>query len=61
MCSNIPSPETLLSPLLLKPAIGHDASVAPQVTVVTVCFNPIADGRKEALAKTSTPYNSKEA
>ncbi len=51
MCSNIPSPETLLSPLLLKPAIGHDATVAPQVTVVTVCFNPIADGRKEALAK----------
>ena len=51
MCSNIPSPETLQSPLLLKPATGHAAPAAPQVTVVTVCFNPIAGGRKESLAK----------
>ena len=51
MCSNIPSPETLQSPLLLKPATGHAAPAAPQVTVVTVCFNPIEGGRKESLAK----------
>lgn len=49
MFSELPSLEAFQDEVLLKP--GKDSQVSPDVTVVTVCFNPLKDGRQELLAK----------
>jgi len=47
--SNIPSPQEFLGDVLFKPASGAVTGTAPLVTVVTVCFNPIKEGRQRLL------------
>lgn len=52
MFSELPSPEAFQDEVLLKP--GKKSQVSPdvtEVTVVTVCFNPLKDGRKELFMK----------
>ena len=51
MFSNIPSIEALQSALILKPASGGSSGTEPMVSVVTVCLNPLKDGRKDLLVK----------
>lgn len=51
MSSNIPSAESLQDALILKPASGGTSCMEPMVSVVTVCLNPLKDGRKELLVK----------
>ena len=50
MSSNIPSPEAFKAEVVLKPASGAVKGTAPQVTVVTVCFNPLKEGRQKLFA-----------
>ena len=50
MSSNIPSPEAFRGELLDKPASAGTSGKMPDVTVVTVCFNPLKEGRRELLA-----------
>ncbi|MBQ7461627.1 MAG: glycosyltransferase [Bacteroidaceae bacterium] len=50
MSSNRLSIETLQGDLILKPAVEGTAS-DPVVSVVTVCFNPLKDGREELFVK----------
>lgn len=47
--SDIPSAQALQDEVLLKPGITLQA--APDVTVVTVCFNPLKAGRQTLFAK----------
>ena len=49
MSSNIPSAQTLQDKVLLKP--GKMSQAFPDVTVVTVCFNPLKSGREELFSK----------
>lgn len=51
MCSDIPSKEELQGEVSVKKASGKVMQATPLVTVVTVCFNPLRDGRKALLAK----------
>ena len=51
MFSNIPSSEALQSALIVKPASSGTPCTEPMVSVVTVCLNPLKDGRKELLVK----------
>ena len=51
MSSNIPSIETLQGDLVLKPAVEGATCAEPKVSVVTVCFNPLKDGREELFLK----------
>ena len=51
MSSNIPSLETLQDNLFLKPATDGSNDAEPIVSVVTVCFNPLKDGREELFLK----------
>ena len=51
MSSNIPLIETLQDAVILKPASGGAASAKPVVSVVTVCFNPLRNGREMLFAK----------
>ena len=52
MPSNIPSLETLQGETALKPATGSAPACAePMVSVVTVCLNPLREGRKELFQK----------
>ena len=51
MYSNIPSPELLQDEVILKAASDKKTKSSPVVTVVTVCFNPLKDGRRELLTK----------
>jgi len=51
MSSNIPLIETLQDAVILKPASGGVASAKPVVSVVTVCFNPLRNGREMLFAK----------
>ena len=46
MSSNIPSPQMFQGDVLFKPASGAVTRTSPLVTVVTVCFNPIKEGRQ---------------
>lgn len=50
-CSDIPSPETFLDEVTLKPAPGKRQPARPLLTVVTACFNPLKDGRQTLLAR----------
>lgn len=50
MSSNIPSPEHFQDEVILKAASDSAQSANPVVTVVTVCFNPLKDGRQRLLA-----------
>lgn len=47
--SDILSAQTLQDDVLLKP--GKTPQASPDVTVVTVCFNPLKSGREELLRK----------
>ena len=49
MSSSLPAPEPLLADLLVKPVGTSPAE--PQVSVVTVCLNPVRDGRLALLLK----------
>lgn len=51
MFSNIPSSEALQSALIVKPASNGTPCTELMVSVVTVCLNPLKDGRKELLVK----------
>ena len=51
MFSEIPSPEEFQEKVMLKQASGSANQFIPDVTVVTVCFNPLKDGRKELFRK----------
>ena len=51
MCSNIPSLEALQGDLVQKPAADGTVCAEPMVSVVTVCFNPLKDGREELFVK----------
>ena len=51
MFSEIPSPEEFQDKVVLKQASGSANQSIPDVTVVTVCFNPLKDGRKELFRK----------
>ena len=51
MFSEIPSPEEFQNKVVLKQASGSANQSNPDVTVVTVCFNPLKDGRKELFRK----------
>ncbi len=51
MHSYIPSAKELQSELISKPAISMGGQKVPDVTVVTVCFNPLKAGRRELLAE----------
>ncbi|MBO7137964.1 MAG: glycosyltransferase [Bacteroidaceae bacterium] len=51
MFSNISSIEALKNDTILKSASGNAACAEPMVSVVTVCFNPLKDGREELLVK----------
>ena len=48
---NIPSPEELQGDILVKPAMGVSAQNTLDVTVVTVCFNPLKAGRRALFTK----------
>lgn len=49
MSSNIPSPDACQGELIEK--LLPDHTLLPEVTVVTVCFNPLKDGRMELFTK----------
>lgn len=49
MFSEILSAEAFQNEVLLKP--GKHSQANPDVTVVTVCFNPLKDGRRELFAR----------
>ena len=49
MSSNIPSPDACQGELIEKLLPGN--TLLPEVTVVTVCFNPLKDGRMELFTK----------
>ena len=51
MFSNIPTPDSLTGSLIQKPASGNSLCMEPIVSVVTVCLNPIRDGRKDLFEK----------
>lgn len=51
MSFKLPSPEEFLNDVVLKPASGTTAQTPPDVSVVTVCFNPLKDGREELFAR----------
>ena len=51
MRSHIPSVKEFLGDLIIKPALGSVTQKTPEITVVTVCFNPLKAGRQELLAK----------
>ena len=51
MFSNIPLPDSWINSLIQKPAAGHTSCTEPIVSVVTVCLNPIRDGRKDLFIK----------
>ena len=51
MSSNLPSLEALQGKLVQKPATDGTTCEEPIVSVVTVCFNPLKDGRKELFVK----------
>lgn len=51
MFSNIPSIKALQNDIILKSASGDAACTEPMVSVVTVCFNPLKDGREELFVK----------
>lgn len=51
MFSNISSIEALQNDTILKSVFGDVACTEPMVSVVTVCFNPLKDGRKELFVK----------
>ena len=46
MCSNIPSIEEFQNDLIIKPLLDDVSQRTPDVTVVTVCFNPFKAGRE---------------
>lgn len=50
MLSNIPSREELKGELFVKPAPSESSRTVPDVTVVTVCFNPLRAGRQKLFA-----------
>lgn len=50
MLSNIPSQEELQGDLVIKPALLANSQKIPDVTVVTVCYNPHKAGRKSLFA-----------
>ena len=51
MCSDIPSPEAFREEVILKEASGRATQADPVVTVVTVCFNPLREGREALFLK----------
>lgn len=51
MSSNVPSLEELQDKIVRKPPIDGTTCAEPLVSVVTVCFNPLKDGRKELFIK----------
>ena len=51
MSSNIPFVEELQNSIVLKPANDGTEQIEPLVSVVTACFNPLKDGRKELFLK----------
>ena len=51
MCSDIPSSEEFQGEVLVKTASGKATKANPVVTVVTVCLNPLRDGRETLFAK----------
>ena len=51
MLSYIPSREELQGDLIVKPAPSEGSQTVPDVTVVTVCFNPLRAGRQKLFAK----------
>lgn len=51
MYTYIPSIEELQGDLITKPASQNVTGATPDVTVVTACFNPLKEGRRELLAK----------
>jgi len=51
MFSNIPSYEALKGDVILKSVSGDTGCTEPMVSVVTVCFNPLKDGREELFVK----------
>lgn len=51
MFSDIPSPEKFQGEVILKQASSTANQSIPDVTVVTVCFNPLKEGRRELFRK----------
>lgn len=51
MCSDIPSPEVFRKVVILKEASDKATQADPVVTVVTVCFNPLREGREALFLK----------
>lgn len=51
MLSDIPSADFFREDIILKPASCPTRYNVPDVTVVTVCYNPLKDGRKDAFIK----------
>ncbi len=51
MCSDIPSPEVFRKEVILKEASDRAIQADPVVTVVTVCFNPLREGRETLFLK----------
>lgn len=51
MFSDIPSLEKFQGEVILKQASSTANQSIPDVTVVTVCFNPLKDGRRELFRK----------
>lgn len=51
MCSDIPSPEVFRKEVILKEASDKTTQADPVVTVVTVCFNPLREGREALFLK----------
>lgn len=51
MCSDIPSPEVFRKEVILKEASDKATQADPVVTVVTVCFNPLREGREALFLK----------
>ena len=51
MCSDIPSSEVFRKEVILKEASDRATQADPVVTVVTVCFNPLREGREALFLK----------
>lgn len=51
MHSYIPSIEEFQGDLIIKPVSGEIMQTTPDVTVVTVCFNPLKAGRQDLFAE----------
>ena len=51
MCSDIPSSEVFRKEVILKEASDKATQADPVVTVVTVCFNPLREGREALFLK----------